>query len=419
MTIGRKVLLGVLAVVLAIALVVVGWTVFLKSTTNTFTAYFGSVASLYEGDPVRVLGVNVGSVSKITPRENDVKVELRVDNSIDIPEDAKAVIVAQSLVSGRFVQLTPVYSGGAVMPDGYDIPMDRTAVPMEWDDIKAQLTKLTEAIGPEGPDQGTAAKAVNVFDENLEGNGAAINQSIKEVSDVIGTLAAGRGDLFSTIQSLQKLTDALSGSHEQLVQFNGRLASVSSVLADNTTELDAALKGLDSAMTDVQVFIDTNSDALSSSVERLAASTKIVADKNEQVAGVLHSAPNQLANFYNIYNPLSGSLSGVFGLANGTNLITLLCGSMDSTKRPGTSKEDIDKCVEILAPVLSSISMNYPPFLSNPVQGANALPSQLQYQNADVKARAQAGVRRIDNETRRDNAGSPLGNLLVPFGGDR
>ncbi len=155
MTIGRKVLLGVLAVVLAIALVVVGWTVFLKSTTNTFTAYFGSVASLYEGDPVRVLGVNVGSVSKITPRENDVKVELRVDKSIDIPpQDAKAVIVAQSLVSGRFVQLTPpVYSGGPTMPDGHDIPMDRTAVPMEWDDIKAQLTKLTEAIGPEGPDQ--------------------------------------------------------------------------------------------------------------------------------------------------------------------------------------------------------------------------------------------------------------------------
>ncbi len=108
MTIGRKVLLGVLAVVLVIALVVVGWTVFLRSTTNTFTAYFGSVASLYEGDPVRVLGVNVGRVSKITPpRENDVKVELRVDKSVDIPEDAKAVIVAQSLVSGAFRPADP------------------------------------------------------------------------------------------------------------------------------------------------------------------------------------------------------------------------------------------------------------------------------------------------------------------------
>ncbi|MBD0861116.1 MCE family protein [Gordonia sp. zg691] len=419
MSIGRKVLFGVLAAVLAVALVVVGWKVFTKSTTNTFTAYFPSVASLYKGDPVRVLGVNVGSVSAIIPRENDVKVELRVDRNVEIPADAKAVVVAQSLVSGRFVQMTPVYSGGPAMTDGTDIPMDRTAVPMEWDDIKAQLTRLTEAIGPEGTDPGTAAKAVNVFDENLEGNGEAINASIREVSDVIGTLAAGRGDLFSTIQSLQKLTEALAGSHEQLVQFNGRIASVSSVLAANTTELDEALKGLDSAMSDVQMFIDTNQAALASGVERLAASTKIVADKDEQVRGVLHSAPNQLANFYNIYNPLSGSLSGVFGLANGTNLITLLCGSMDATNRPGTSMQDVDKCVEILAPVLSSISMNYPPFLANPVQGANALPSQLQYQNDDVKARARASVTRADNDTRRANRGSPLGDLLVPFGGDR
>ena len=420
MTIGRKVAFGVIAAVLAVALVVVGWKVFVKTTTKTYTAYFTSVASLYEGDPVRVLGVNVGSVARIQPRSNDVKVELRVDKDIKVPEDAKAVIVAQSLVSGRFVQLTPVYSGGPVMPDGYDIPMERTAVPMEWDDIKAQLTRLTEAIGPEEGDQrGTAAEAIDVFDQNLQGNGAAINKSITEMSEVIGTLSAGRGDLFATIQNLQKLTDALSQSHEQLVQFNGRIASVSSVLADNTTELDEALKGLDSAMTDVQNFIDTNKDALASSVERLAASTKIVADKDEQVRGVLHSAPNQLANFYNIYNPLSGSLSGVFGLANGTNLITLLCGSMEATNRPGTSQVDIDKCVEILAPVLSAISMNYPPFLANPVQGANALPSQIQYQNASVKARAQAGVQRIDAQTRKDNGNTPLGNLLVPFGGDR
>ncbi len=341
-----------------------------------------------------------------------------MDKDIKVPEDAKAVIVAQSLVSGRFVQLTPVYSGGPVMPDGYDIPMDRTAVPMEWDDIKAQLTRLTEAIGPKGEQRGAAAEAIDVFDQNLQGNGASINKSITEMSEVIGTLSAGRGDLFATIQNLQKLTDALSQSHEQLVQFNGRIAAVSSVLADNTTQLDEALKGLDSAMTDVQNFIDTNADALASSVERLAASTKIVADKDEQVRGVLHSAPNQLANFYNIYNPLSGSLSGVFGLANGTNLITLLCGAMEATNRPGTSQVDIDKCVEILAPVLSAISMNYPPFLANPVRAPTPCPARSSTRTR-AKARAQAGVQRIDAQTRKDNGNTPLGNLLVPFGGDR
>ncbi|NED60855.1 mammalian cell entry protein, partial [Streptomyces sp. SID10244] len=105
-------------------------------------------------------------------------------------------------------------------------------------------------------DPGSAAKLIDVADKNLDGNGAAINASIKELSDVMGTLSAGRGDLFSTVRSLQKLTDALAASHEQMVQFNGRIASVSKVLGDNTDELNGALHNLDSAMSDVQDFIN-------------------------------------------------------------------------------------------------------------------------------------------------------------------
>jgi phospholipid/cholesterol/gamma-HCH transport system substrate-binding protein len=296
--------------------------------------------------------------------------------------------------------------------------MKRTAVPMEWDDVKKQLGELTEAVGPQGAEPGTAATAIDVFEQNLNGNGAAINQSITELSDVMDTLAAGRGDLFATIRSLQKLTDALSDSHEQLVQFNGRIASVSDVLADNTDALDGALHNLDSAMTDIQGFIAQNKDALTTSVSDLAQSTSILADKDEQLRGLLHSAPNQLANFYNIYDPLTGSLSGVFGLGMGNNLITLLCGTMDANNRPGQSQADVEHCVDVLAPMLSTIAVAYPPFMTNPVNGINATPDQITYQNASVKARAQAGVRAQDAQTRRDNGGGALGDLLVPWGAE-
>ena len=415
----------VIAVALAaLALIALGgyrW--FKAATTNTYTAFFPVAASLYKGDPVRVLGVNVGTVDSITPRKGDVKVVLRVDKDVDIPADAKAVIVAQSLVTGRFVQLTPVFSSGEKLANNATIPMERTAVPMEWDDIKAQLSKLSESLGPETDgkgsdivDRGAAAEAVDVLNRNLDGNGEAIRRSVTEMSDLMGTLSANRGDLFGTVRNLQKLTEALSQSHEELVQFNGRIASVSQVLSDNATELGDALEGLSSAVTDVKSFIDRNGAELTESVGKLADATKIVADKDEQLRGLLHSAPNQLANFQNIYNPLTGSLSGVFGLGMGTNLITLLCGTMDSTARPGTTKADIDHCVDVLAPVVSSISMNYPPFLTNPVSAATAKPSQIIYQNADVKARAQAGVARMDEQTRKHNRGSPLESLLVPFG---
>ncbi|QUD83462.1 MCE family protein [Gordonia polyisoprenivorans] len=415
--IGKRAWQIIALLVLLVLLVVAGYIGYNRVTNTRLTAYFATTTGLYNGDPVRVLGVNVGHVTSITPRSGDVKVEMDVDRSVKIPADARAVVVAQSLVSGRFIQLTPVYSSGPQMTDGTDIPMERTAVPMEWDQVKQQLQRLTDAVGPNGADPGAAARAIDVGAQNLDGAGQSINSSITQLSDVMGTLASGRDDLFTTIRNLQKLTDALSSSHEQMVQFNGRIASVTSVLADNTDQLNGALHNLDSAMTDVQNFINTNQNSLTGAVSRLAQTTGILAAKDEQMRGLLHSAPNQLANFYNIYNPLTGSLSGVFGLGMGNNLITLLCGTMEANNRPGQSQVDIDKCVDTLAPVLQSIVVAYPPFMSNPVNGINATPGQVTYQNADVAARSQQGIRNQDAATRRADGGGPLADLLVPWGG--
>lgn len=420
MAIGKRAWQAIIAVLLVALLAVGGYLGYVKATKKSITAYFPSVTGLYTGDPVRVLGVNVGKVTSISPRAGDVKVTMNVDRSTAIPADAKAVVVAQSLVSGRFVQLTPVYAGGPKMASGTTIPMERTAVPMEWDDVKAQLSKLTEAVGPTKGDDGmgTAAKTIDTFEKNFKGNGPSINASIKELSDVLGTLSAGRGDLFATIRSLQKLTDALATSHESLVQFNGRIASVTSVLGDSTTALNGAMHNLDSALSDVRSFIDKNGATLTRSVGKLAETTQILSDKNEQLQGLLHSGPTQLQNFYNIYNPLTGSLVGIFGLGMGTNLISLLCGTMAANDRPELDKGEVEKCVDVLAPMLSTLTMNYPPFLTNPVSGISARPNQLVYQNQSVKQRAQASIRQQDAQSRKAWGGGGLGNLLVPFGGE-
>ncbi len=418
MTYAKRVWLSVVAVLTALLVLVVGYFGFQKATTDSVTAYFRSATGLFEGDPVRVLGVNVGRVVSIEPQSDAVKVRLRLNRSVDVPADAKALIVAQSLVSGRFLQLAPVYTDGPKLVGGADIPMDRTAVPMEWDDLKKQLTRLTEAVGPDTTGSSAATRMLGVAEDNLAGNGESINSSITQMSKVMGTLAAGRGDLFAPIRSLQKLTEALSSSHEQLMQFNGRIATVSSVLS-NTDALNDALHGLDSAMTDIKKFLDTNGQAMTNSMSKLAEATNLVREKDKQLRGLLHSAPTQLSNFYNIYNPLTGSLGGIFGLGMGSNLITLLCGTMEANNRPGQSQGEVDKCVDVLAPVLKSLVMNYPPFLINPVQGQNALPRQIKYQNADVKARAQQGIRDLDEQTRRSNGiPNPLGGMLVPYGAE-
>ena len=117
---------------------------------QSIVAYFSSATSLYPGDEVRIAGVKVGTIRSISPQPDHAVVTLDVDHDVRVPADAKAVIVAQNLVAARYVQLAPLYrSGEPRMVDGGVIPQERTAVPVEWDEVKAQLSKLATALGPD------------------------------------------------------------------------------------------------------------------------------------------------------------------------------------------------------------------------------------------------------------------------------
>lgn len=345
---------------------------------NTVYAHFVSTTGLYEGDDVRVLGVNVGTVEKIEPGENDAKVTMYVDDDVRIPADAKAVIVAQNLVSSRFVQLTPVYNGGDEMADGATISIDRTAVPVEWDEIKTELTKLSTALGPEGlDDQGSLARFIDTAGANLDGNGDALRRTLRQLSDTMHTLSEGRTDLFSTIRNLQAFVSALSSSNQQIVQFGGRLASVSDLLATSSDELGTALSDLNLAVGDVQRFVADNRDGLSESVQRLADATQVLADKRPEIERVLHSGPTSLANFYQIYKPQQGSLTGAIAFSNFRNPIAWVCGAVEAAAT-STAERTADLCKQQLGPVLESMTMNYPPILTNPATGEFAAPGDIQ-----------------------------------------
>ncbi|MDH6284483.1 MCE family protein [Prescottella agglutinans] len=366
------------AVVVALAVIAAGVVyLFPGLGKTTITAEFPSTTGLYAGDDVRVLGVKVGTIESIDPNGTGATVVMNVDRSVEIPADAKAVIMAPSLVAARFVQLTPVYTGGETMADGGEIPIGRTAVPVEWDEIKTELTKLSDALGPQGgADQGSLGTFIDTVGANLDGNGDALRNTLRELSDTMKTLSDGRTDLFGTIRNLQTFVSALSASNQQIVQFGGRLHSVSSLLADTSDELGTALQDLDVAIGDVNRFVTENRDSLTEQVGRLADATSVLVEKRPELEMVLHVAPTALANFYNIYSPKQGSLNGAFAASNARNPINMVCGLIAGLETNDSDRSS-DLCAQYLGPVLNSIATNYPGIMTNPAIGAGARPDQI------------------------------------------
>jgi phospholipid/cholesterol/gamma-HCH transport system substrate-binding protein len=385
--------------VVALVAVLIGGAYVLFSSGNNgrkIVGYFTSAVGLYPGDQVRVLGVPVGKIDTIEPRPSDVKITMSMSNDVKIPKDAKAVIMSPNLVSARFIQLTPAYTGGAVLPDGGSIDLARTAVPVEWDEVKEALTQLAVQLGPTtGSMQGPLGAAINQAADTFDGKGESFHNALRELSQVAGRLGDSRSDIFGTVKNLQVLVDALSASNEQIVQFAGNVVSVSQVLADSSRHLDNTLGTLNKALSDIRGFLHENNSTLVDTVNKLNDFAQTLSDQSDNIEQVLHVAGPGIANFYNIYDPAQGTLNGLLSIPEFANPVQFICGGSFETaggpKAPDYYRR-AELCRERLGPVLRRLSVNYPPIMFHPLNTITAYKGQIIYDTPATEAKAQTPI---------------------------
>jgi len=298
-----------LALAVSTVVVVAACAVIQGEPERRLVAHFARVVGVSPGSDVRVLGVRIGHVVAVEPEGRTVRVEMRYDRGWQVPAGAQAVIVPPSVVSDRYVQLTPAYDGGPALTDGAELPVERTAAPMEIDEIYKALDEFNRALGPEGANKdGALSDLLATGRANLEGNGAALGETLDGLSRALDTLSDGRQDLFGTVGNLQQFTTALARSDEQVRSFNTQLAGVAQQLAGERDELAAALRNLATALADVTTFVNQNRAALKSNVDALADVTGILVRQQRSLIEILDVAPLALSNLNLAYNPRSGTL---------------------------------------------------------------------------------------------------------------
>lgn len=353
---------------------------------TTVSAIFPTATAIYPGDDVRISGVKVGTITAIEPQGTQTRMTLTIDHGRRVPADAKAVIVAQNLVASRYVQLTPAYRsavGGPVLADGAVIPLERTAVPVEWDEVKRQLERLATDLGPaDGSDTTSLGRFIDSAATALDGNGSKLRETLAELSGVGRILAEGGGDFTGIIANLQVFVSALRGSGEQIVSLNDRLASLSSVLDGSKSDLDAALTDLSLAVDEVKRFVAGTRDKTVEQLQGLTQVSQTLVDVKDDFEQVLHVTPNAFANAYNIYDPDTGSVRGGFTIPNLSSPMQFVCGMLGATQNI-TAPETAKLCAQYLGPALRLLNLNYIPVPINPYLAKSASPENVIY--ADPK----------------------------------
>ncbi|MGV0656373.1 MCE family protein [Mycolicibacterium thermoresistibile] len=354
-------------------------------------AYFDNSNGIYEGDDVMILGVPVGSIDKIEPQPQRAKITFHVDTKYPVPADVNAVIIAPTLVTARAIQLTPAYTGGPVLESGAVIPQSRTAVPVEFDDLRDQLERLTETLQPAQPGGvSTLGAFIETAAKNLHGQGANIRQVLIELSDALSVLGDHSNDVFGTVKSLSVLVSALRSSTDLMRQLNQNLAAVTGLLTNSNDEVGRAVRNLDTAVGEVQEFVADNREALGITSDKLASISQALADSIGDLKETLHIAPNAFQNFINIYEPAQAALTGALAVNNFSDPIGFICGAIQAASRLN-NEQSAKLCVQYLAPIVKNRQYNFPPIGANAFVGPQARPNEVTFSEDWLRPLTEAG----------------------------
>ncbi|MDT5117470.1 MAG: phospholipid/cholesterol/gamma-HCH transport system substrate-binding protein, partial [Mycobacterium sp.] len=292
---------------------------------------------------------------------------------------ANAAVLSPMLVTSRAIQLTPSYSGGPVLADDAVIPRERTVVPVEYDDFRKQLERLTETLQPTQPGGvSTLGAVINTAADNLRGQGANIRDTVIKLSQAFSALGDHSTDIFSTVKNLSILVSALQDSTNLMRQLNQNLASVSGLLADDPNEVGNAVRDLSDAVGQVQSFVADNRETLGTTSDKLAGVSTALTESIDDIKQFLHVAPTTFQNYINIYQPAQGAVSSVPVINNFANPITFICGAVQAASRMG-AEDSAKLCVQYLAPIIKNRQYNFPPIGENLFVGAQARPNEITY----------------------------------------
>ncbi len=433
----RVLLAAGLAVLLAAAIAVIG--VAPRINRTHVVAYFDNSNGIFVGDEVVVLGVKVGQIDKIEPQPKSAKITFWVDEKYKVPAEASAVMLSPKLITSRAIQLTPAYTGGPTLTDGAVIPQTRTAVPVEYDDLRVQLEKLTGSLQPtEAGGTSPFGELINTTADNLRGQGAQTRDTIIKLSEAVSALGDHSSDIYGTVKNLSTLVSALHDSSDLMHQLNTNFAAITALLANDPDEVGRAVSDLNTAVTDVAGFVAENRETFGITSDKLASITTALTDSLDDVKQTLHTLPNVLQNFVNIYEPAHGSYTGVMSVNNFANPISFLCGAIQAASRLN-NEQSAKLCVQYLAPIVKNRQYNFLPIGMNPFVTTQARANEVTYSEdwmrpeyqpvppppappppapLSPEAAATAGIPPLAAEaTVETNPAEGLPGLMVPPGG--
>lgn len=264
---------------------------------RTVTAYFADTAGLFVGNDVGILGVTIGEITDIEPEGAVVKVTMEVEAGRKLPDGVRAVVVARSVATDRYVELTPAYAEGQPeLAAGEDIPVERTATPVDFDEVLQALNTFSTGIAGSKESRDAVKRIVDNGSAALQGRGRLVNDTVTDLAGAVGDVTSQRQDISAVIRSLDGLVATLADNDRTTREFITQVTEAADLLDDEKAEFREALRNLDAAVTTIAEFARDHRDEIVETIDSTSTTLETINTRREQLIEILEVFPVALQN---------------------------------------------------------------------------------------------------------------------------
>lgn len=271
-----------------------------------YSAVFTNVSGLKGGNFVRVAGVEVGKVRKLTAnRDGTVTVDFAVDGGLPLTEGTRALVRYENLIGDRYLALED--GPGAVRPltPGATIPVARTSPALDIDALIGGFRPLFRALDPDQVNA-LSGQLLRVF----QGQGGTVSSVLAQTAALTTTLA-GRDELIGeVITNLNTVLGTFSERDDEFARGLDSLSGLVDGLAERRTDITTGLAYINAASASVTDLLATAREPIRETVvqtDRFAGQVMADAEYVDELVRTLPDAYQVLAR-----NGLYGDYFGFY-----------------------------------------------------------------------------------------------------------
>jgi len=217
-------------------------------------------SALQKGSDVKVRGLLVGDVTKISTNGDGAQLQLALSpgKAKQIPTNVTARLLPKTLFGERYVDLElPANPDGSTLHSGDHIAQDRSTQAVELEQLFDDLLPVLNAVEP-----AQLSTMLGDFAGFLRGRGTQIGQTFITIENYLRKLLPEVPDLENDLSQFASVLSTYNKAAPDLLNALNDMTVTSKTLVDQQTQLKTLFATVTTASNTVGGFVGSNSDTI-------------------------------------------------------------------------------------------------------------------------------------------------------------